>query len=368
MRLDKILIENFRNYKRADLEFAKGINTFLFIGDNAQGKTNFVEAISMLSLAKSFRASNYISLINSESDYARISGDINKNNNSISLEFFVSSNSNKKKNLRKNGVDVTVKDFIGELNIVLFHPEDLNILYLSPNLRRKYINTLLSQTDPFYFDALVSYNRTLKQRNKNLQLIFENSSSKDQLLVWDEKLAEYGSYLLNSRIKIIEYFNKVILGHYGSISNAKDEVRIKYKNTLSKECVSKEKYFEALSACRGNDIRYQQTQKGIHRDDLAFFLNQKNVYEFASRGEMRTLIVALKLAEIDYIKEKTGQKPLLLLDDVFSELDKKRQQFLVETVKKYQSFITTTHQDFLLEDASVFEIEMGTLNSCHLRS
>jgi len=220
MRLDKISIENFRNYKRADIEFSNDTNIYLFIGDNAQGKTNFIEAISMLSLAKSFRTSNYLSLINNDAEYARVAGIMSKEKNNVSLEFFVSMNSQKKKNLRKNGVDVTVRDFIGELNIVLFHPEDLNILYLSPSLRRKYINTILSQTDPFYFEALVHYNRTLKQRNKNLQLILEQKSSKDQLVVWDEKLAEYGSYILENRLKLVEFFNEILLKHYASISNA----------------------------------------------------------------------------------------------------------------------------------------------------
>lgn len=368
MRLEKITIENFRNYKKADLAFDKDKNTHLFIGDNAQGKTNFIEAITMLSLAKSFRASKYYSLINDQAEYARITGAASKGKNNLNLEFFVTRVPQKKKNLRKNGVDVSVKDFIGELNIVLFHPEDLNMLYLSPSLRRKYLNTILSQTDPFYFDALLNYNRALKQRNRSLQLIFDKKASSGQLFVWDEKLAEYGSYILKERIQLIEYFNKILPQHYTSIADSDDDLKMTYEKTLGKSCVTKKDYIDLLKENQQNDIRYQHTKKGVHRDDVIFYLNGKNVHEFASRGEMRTLIIALKLAEIEYIKKKTGEKPLLLLDDVFSELDKKRQQFLVGAIKNYQSFITTTHQDFVLEDASVFDIERGILNSCHLRS
>jgi DNA replication and repair protein RecF len=368
MRLNNISIENFRNYEKIDLSFDKAKNVHLFIGDNAQGKTNFIEAITMLSLAKSFRAQKYTSLINESSEYARITGSAEKEKNSVNLEFFVSKVPQNKKNLRKNGVDVTVKDFIGELNIVLFHPEDLNMLYLSPNLRRKYIDTILSQTDPFYFDSLVHYNRALKQRNKGLQLISDNKASRDQLFVWDEKLAEYGSFILKQRLNLVEYFNNSLSGHYSLIADGDDKVKIDYQNTMSEKCVQKEEYLNEISHNHTNDILYRHTRKGVHRDDLLFYLNDKNVHEYASRGEVRTLLIALKLAEIDYIKEKTGQKPLLLLDDVFSELDKKRQQYLTSAIKGYQSFITTTHHDFPLEDASVFDIEMGILNSCHLRS
>lgn len=368
MRLEKILIENFRNYEKADLEFDAGTNTCLFIGDNAQGKTNFIEAISMLSLAKSFRTSNYLSLIKNNEEYARICGVVSNENDKLELEFFVSANSQKKKNLRKRGVDVNVKDFIGELNIVLFHPEDLNMLYLSPSLRRKYVDTILSQTDPFYFDSLVQYNRVLKQRNKYLQLITGAGASSDQLFVWDKKLAEYGAYILDNRLKLVEYFNEVLPGHYASISSLRDEVRIEYESAFSTDCVSEDAYLQNLKSAISDDIRYRHTRKGVHRDNIVFYLNQKNVYEFASRGEMRTLIIALKLAEIDYIEKTAGRKPILLLDDVFSELDKTRQQFLVNTIKNFQSFITTTHQDFVLKDSSVFSVERGILNSCHLRS
>lgn len=356
MRLSKIQLENFRNYGKLDLEFPADKNINLFIGNNAQGKTNFLEAITILSLAKSFRTKQYSSLIQWEKDFTRIVGTTTHANNEITLEFFASVAPVQKKNLRKDNMDVSIKDFIGQLNIVLFHPEDLNMLYLSPSLRRKYLNTILSQTDPLYFDALVQYNKIIKQRNKVLLLIDQKKSSEAELDVWDLQLAEYGTYILQKRQELVEFFNAVVENNYNIISKTKDRLTLTYEPTIEKD------YIEALKSQRKNDLRYAQTTKGIHRDDLIFNFNGHSISEFGSRGEMRTLLIALKFTEITYIEKHAGRKPILLLDDVFSELDKKRQQFLMDSIQEFQSFITATHHDFSVDEASVFEVDKGILN------
>ncbi|MFC1599432.1 DNA replication/repair protein RecF [Patescibacteria group bacterium] len=358
MQLKSIKLENFRNYKKLDIKLDPANNLNLFIGDNAQGKTNFLEAITVLSLAKSFRIPKHDSLIMWDEEYARIVGQFDD----TELEFFVSVKPKKQKNLKKNGVNVQVKDFIGQLNIVLFHPEDLNILYLSPSLRRQYLNTILSQTDPIYFDALVQYNRLLKHRNKTLFLITESKATKDELNVWDEKLAEYGSYIYQKRLELVQFFNKPCADNYNKIANSEENVKLSYTCSFKDPLTEKEDYLDALHENRESDIAYQRTRKGIHRDDLEIYFNNHNVFDFASRGEMRTLIIALKLSEIEFIEAQTGRKPILLLDDVFSELDINRQKFLLDAIKNYQSFITTTHHDFVVPEGSkVHEISDGTM-------
>lgn len=224
MQLKSIQLENFRSYDKLKLSFDPDKSTNIFIGDNAEGKTNFLEAITVLSLAKSFRASKHEAMIKWGADYARIKGQFDD----TELEFFVSQSPKKQKNLKKNDVNIQVKDFIGQLNVVLFHPEDLNMLYLSPGLRRQYLNTVLSQVDPMYFDSLIQYNRLLKQRNKTLFLITEGKAKHDELNVWDDKLAEYGSYIYQKRLELTEYFNKPCADNYHKISDTKEDICMSY--------------------------------------------------------------------------------------------------------------------------------------------
>jgi DNA replication and repair protein RecF len=357
MHLKSLKLENFRNYEKLYLELNPNKNVNLFIGDNAQGKTNFLEAITVLSLAKSFRAKNHDAMIKWHADYSRIVG----NFDDTELEFFVSIQPKQAKNLKKNGVKVSVKDFIGQLNIVLFHPEDLNMLYLSPGLRRQYINTILSQVDPLYFDSLVQYNRLLKHRNKTLFLITENKANHAELDAWDDKLAEFGSYIYQKRIELVEFFNKPCAENYNKIADTNENISMSYTCTFNKPRIEKDDYIEALEENRETDIAYQHTRKGIHRDDIEFFFNDKNINDFASRGEMRTLLISLKLTEMQFIEAQTGNKPVLLLDDVFSELDKKRQQFLIDAVSTHQSFITATHHDLKFESSDIFEVSVSEM-------
>ena len=363
MWLEKITLENFRNYENAQVDFNKDDNVHLIVGDNAQGKTNFLEAILLLSMAKSFRTIHHGELIQWNKDFLRVTGSAKVQDINLSLEFFVGKIPSEKKNVRKNGVDVPVKEFIGQLNTVLFHPEDLNMLYLTPALRRRYINRVLSQTDPLYFDAIVNYNRILKQRNRVLVFIAEGYAEEEELKVWDDKLAEYGAYIYKKRKELVDYYNKIISSYYEEISGRNENIKIEDICSFGDVPLEKDEYISALEEYKSRDLHYQQTQKGIHRDDIQFYFGNKNVGSFASRGEMRTLLIAIKLSEIEFLQDQTGRKPILLLDDVFSELDKSRQKSLLEAIKGYQSFITTTHHDFEVNEAKIIEIKHGNIVS-----
>jgi DNA replication and repair protein RecF len=242
------------------------------------------------------------------------------------------------------------------------------MLYLEPSLRRKYLNLILSQTDKFYLEALGNYTKILKQRNALLEEIAEEKSREDELDTWDEKLAEEGAVLILERKKLIKFFNGKIGGFYRKISGGKENLEIKYSSTTSDSHAEgepaappadrhesvihghdspaddlhsiKKQYLKKLILKRDRDLRYGTTGTGPHLEDIKFYLNGKEISTFASRGEFRTILIALKMAEIEYTENKTKEKPVLLLDDVFSELDENRQSHLFDAIKSCQAIIT----------------------------
>ena len=222
------------------------------------------------------------------------------------------------------------------------------MLYLEPSLRRKYLNLILSQTDKFYLEALGNYTKLLKQRNALLEEIAEEKTREDELDIWDERLAGEGAVLIAERKKLIKFFNGKIGGFYRKISGGKEDLEIKYASTVLEEKdenlddihAIKKKYLKKLVLKRDRDLRYGSTSSGPHVEDIKFYLNDKEISSFASRGEFRTILIALKMAEIDYIENKTKEKPVLLLDDVFSELDENRQAHLFDAIKSCQAIIT----------------------------
>jgi DNA replication and repair protein RecF len=359
MKLTKLQLENFRNYQNYLYKFPENTRHTIIIGGNGKGKTNLLESIYMLSLGKSFRSSSQEDMIRWGDSHMRCKGKINKNGDTMDLEVFYSIDPLKKKNFKKNEVNVKNSEYLGDFLTVLFHPEDLNMLYLSPSLRRRYLDITLCQTDKKYLNALQEYKKVMKQRNALLGEIRENmykgrdvTGFLENLNVWDEKFLTFAEEISEKRKNFKEFIEGKIEDFYREISGGEEKVKIEYKCSLK----SPEKLLDA----RKYDINRAESSCGPHRDDLKFYIDEKEINSTASRGEFRTLLLAIKLGEIDYIKEKSGYNPLLLLDDVFSELDEKRQKHLLQAIKECQSIITTTDMrglEELSEESNLIRVD-----------
>lgn len=345
MKLRKLQLENFRNYQSHTYEFSDHDEFTVLVGENGKGKTNFLEAIYLLSIGRSFRTLQKDYLVTWKEEYLRCHGETLINDESTSFEFFYSTIPVRRKNFKINDIKRKNSDYIGNLLTVLFHPEDLNTLYLSPSYRRKYMDILLSQTDREYLYALSQYKKILKQRTTLVQLIREKRFKKidtlhleEDLDAWDSQMLDFGSIVIEKRKNLVEFLNQVLPEFYQSISGSSETLQVEYVA----KATDRRTYTEKLQEKRPLDIISGRSNVGPHLDDLVFFINNKEISASASRGEFRTLLLAIKLAEIRFIREKTGQNPILLLDDVFSELDEKRQKKLIQAIKGCQTIITTT--------------------------
>lgn len=352
MKLAKLQLENFRNYSSYLHEFAPDKDCTIIVGPNGKGKTNLLEAIYVLSLGKSFRALFQDDLINWDNAYMRCHCSIKRDNESLDLEVFYSNAPIRRKNFKRNGVSMKNSEYLGNLLTVLFHPEDLNMLYLSPSLRRRYLDIVLCQTDKKYLYALFKYKKVLKQRNALLHKIretrFKGVDIKNLLAdldAWNTEFIEFADVIIQKRTKFIQLLADQIEKAYRSISGQNENISIEYQNNLQQP------YQDELLSRRDKDIYRAESSAGPHRDDLKFCINGKEIASSASRGEFRTLLLAIKLGEIEYIKAKTGQNPVLLLDDVFSELDIERRKQLLNAIKGCQTIITTTDIGELAEIA-----------------
>ncbi len=360
MKLTKLQLENFRNYKKYTYEFSNDKKTTVLVGENGKGKTNLLEAIYMLSLGRSFRTLHKDELLNWEMDYFRLNAEIETQDEPASLEVFYSNYPRQQRSFKRNGVKLKNSEYLGNLITVLFYPEDLNMLYQSPSYRRRYLDILLSQVDKKYLDALSNYKKVLKQRNSLLHEIRDKRFTykantvplEENLTAWDTKLVEYGAKVIKKRTELVEYLSKNLQKIYREISDKKETITIKHK-TNAADAPSDDTgtmgttFTETLTKKRESDIRTAKTSIGPHRDDLIFYINDKELSTSASRGEVRTLLLAIKLAEIKFIKDKTSFTPVLLLDDVFSELDRSRQAHLIKAIKSCQTIISTTNQEYL---------------------
>jgi DNA replication and repair protein RecF len=347
--LKKLELENFRNYQQLKLEFGRETGLTYLIGDNGQGKTNLLEAIYLLALTRSFRVSDEDSLINWESQFARVKGLFAEaGTRDLQLELFLGRQPQPGRVCKINGVRTAVSAFLGQVRVVFFHPEDLNMLYLGPDLRRRYLDVLLVQKNRAYFEALRRFRRLKEQRNALLVSIRERRAEEDQLTVWDEQLVPEGVTLWQERARVLDFLQQRLSACYSEIAGGKNSLDLTYQNSLGldfrqmpSDDVLAKHYAERLWASRQRDIASGHTQPGPQRDDMLISLEGIPIVRHASRGEFRTILLALKLIEMEYFADD-GNLPLLLLDDVFSELDYARQRFLLERVVNFQTFIATT--------------------------
>ena len=350
MYIKKIKIENFRNYELQEIKLNNKINNIY--GDNAQGKTNILEAIFVCSLGKSFRTNIDKELINIEKDFSKIEIDFKNKNRlgKINLEL------KEKKEFYLNDIKLKkISDILGNIYIVLFSPQDINILKNDPSKRRRFLNIIISQLRPIYVHYLNKYNKTLEQRNNYLKQIKFENKSQDILDIWDEQLANLGLKIFNYRNDfIIKLNNKIKKIHFDT---TKEEIEIKYKTNINKN-----NYLENLKKNRKKDIEKGYTNIGIHRDDFEIFINNKNISSYGSQGQQRSSIISLKLAEAEVIYEEIEERPIILLDDFMSELDKNRIKGFIENIKENQVIITSTEKIKIDNNIKFFNIKNAKIN------
>jgi DNA replication and repair protein RecF len=342
----------------------------IFVGPNAQGKTNLLESIFVLALTKSHRTHHDKELIQWNAPYARLHGSIDKKYGTVQLELTISGQGKKAK---LNGLEQKkLSGFIGALNVVMFAPEDLEIVKGSPGVRRRFLDMEIGQVYPAYLYDLSQYQKIVMQRNHLLKQIPGGSGFKETMLdVWNEQLVQFGIKITKKRQSFIRKLQQWAEKIHSGITGGKEQLVIRYAPSLDlseseDESVLFDRFMLKLSQVKQQEIRRAVTLVGPHRDDLLFLINDKDVQTFGSQGQQRTTALSLKLAEIELIREEVGEYPILLLDDVLSELDQYRQTQLIETFQsKVQTFITTTGIESVdlakLDDASVFQVRNGSL-------
>ena len=353
MNITKINLKNFRNYDEQEIELGNNIN--IFYGDNAQGKTNIIESIFLCAIGKSFRTTKENELIKFNKDFASVYIEYEKSDREGNIKIDISN----KKSIYTNGIKIKkLSDLLGNINIVIFTPDDINILKDGPQKRRRFLDIMIGQLRPNYIYILNMYNKTLEQRNNYLKQIKEENKPEDLLDIWDEKLIEYGVQIFNYRNEFIEKLKNKINDIHNKITSEKEEIKIEYISN----CENKEVYLKWLKERRKLDIIKGYTTKGIHRDDFNIYINDNLVNVYGSQGQNRTVILSLKISELKVIYDEIGEYPILLLDDFMSELDEKRRKNFLENIENTQIIITCTDKINLENvDYKMFNVEQGNL-------
>lgn len=357
MIVKSLELKNFRNYERLSIDFDPSTN--IIYGDNAQGKTNILEAICVSGTSRSHRGSRDKDMIRFGEQEAHIRTIVEKNSSEYRIDIHLKNNHSKGIAINKVPIKKS-SDLFGILNIIFFSPEDLAIIKNGPDKRRRFIDMELCQIDRVYLYNLTEYSKTLNQRNKLLKDIVFNKKLLDTLPVWDDKLAEYGSKIIKRREEFVETIAPLVSELHRQISNDREEIELFYEKNVSAEGMR-----EALDFSYDNDIRLGSTTKGPHRDDLRFDLGGVDLRKFGSQGQQRTAALSLKLSEVTMMEKETGEKPVLLLDDVLSELDSNRQKDLLKSLSDTQTLITCTGLDDFVKNQyqvnKVFEVKNGVI-------
>lgn len=337
MFIKSIQLNGYRNYINETVYFDKGTN--ILYGDNAQGKTNVLEAIFLCATTKSHKATKDKEIINFNQDEAHITLYLEKNMDEYKIDIMI--RKDKSKMVAINGSKIKkATELLGLLNVVLFSPEDLGIIKNGPSERRRFIDMELCQLDAIYLYNLSKYNKILEQRNKLIKDSYVNSELIDTLNIWDQQLVTYGKTIIEKRKTFIEELNEIIGKVHSQLTNGKEELIISYEPDVTSEDFEKQLFIN-----HDKDIRYKQTGVGPHRDDFSFVVNGIDIRKYGSQGQQRTAALSLKLSEIEIVKKITGHIPVLLLDDVLSELDSNRQNYLLSTIGSIQTIITCTGLD-----------------------
>lgn len=353
MWISKIKINNFRNYELQEINLEKNIN--VFYGENAQGKTNIIESIFLCSMGRSFRTNKDKEMIKLNSENASIEIEYQKTDRDGKIKIELGN----KKNVFINGIKIKkLSELLGNINVVIFTPDDINILKGGPQNRRKFLDIMISQLKPNYMHNLNLYLKTLEQRNNYLRQIREENKEEKLLEIWDEKLAEYAFIISKYRNEYIEKIKEKIKKINNEITDNKEEIEIEYIT----ECDNKENFLNLLKGRRKLDIIKGFTTKGIHRDDFVIYINKKRLDIYGSQGQHRTAILSLKLSELNIIEEEIGEYPILLLDDFMSELDQKRRNHFLEKIDNTQVIITCTDKiDIENKNILIYNVNNGNV-------
>ena len=353
MWIKRLKINNFRNYKNKEIILNKNIN--IFYGENAQGKTNIIEAIFLFGIGKSFRANKDLELIKFGEKNANLEIDYQKSDREGNIKI----NIGNKKEIFINKIKIKkLSDLLGNIQTVIFTPDDINILKGGPDNRRKFLDIMISQLRPKYMFTYNLYKKTIEERNNYLKKIKLENANEELLEIWDEQLIKYGKIISEYRKEFIEKIKNKIKNIHNNITGNKEEIKIEYIT----DCLDEKKYKEILKTRRKLDIIKGYTTRGIHRDDFQIFINNILVNVYGSQGQHRTAVLSLKISELQVINDEIGENPILLLDDFMSELDEKRRNNFMENIKDTQVIITCTDKLILNDiDAKIFNVVNGEI-------
>ena len=359
MFIKRLQMLNYRNYNALDIELCPNVNVFM--GDNAQGKTNILEAIYYCAFAKSHRTSKDKELINWNGEHAFISVDVGRER--LDKRIDISILKDGKKSIRINKIKIKkIGELFGNFNVVMFSPEELRIIKDSPGVRRKFIDMELCQLNPKYYYNLVQYNKVLNERNI---LLRNRNTSSEMLEIYDMQLVEFGYNIIRDRIKYIESLNKYAEKIHSDITSGKEKINFKYISTIKDLENIKENFYTLLKKNRSKDCDRGITSIGPHRDDFFVYINDIDTKSYGSQGQQRTAVLTMKFSSLEIIKELTGEFPVLLLDDVLSELDFNRKKYILSTIGQIQTVITCTGiedlYEYLDEKAKVFKVKNGEI-------
>ena len=357
MYINKLELENFRNYKEQKVDLINGIN--LFLGDNAQGKTNIIEAIYICAFGKSYRTLKDNELIEFGKEYCRINLEYIKNNNIFTTSFFIDSLN--RKQIKNNGIKIRkIADYVGEIPIVIFSPESLDVVKGSPAKRRNFIDMICCQISKSYIIYHQEYMKCLKIKNSILK---EDYIDDNYIEVLHEKMSKYIKDIVQYRKKIIELLNKYSIDIQRKLTDGQENINIVYNTDFLD--MNEDEIKKYLDEHLYIDKLRKSSIKGIQRDDLEIYINEKEVSKFGSQGQKRTALLTLKLANFELLKELKDEIPILLLDDIMSELDSKRINFLLKYIENYQSIITTTEDTFVkdISNIKIYKVSNGRLEN-----
>ncbi len=349
MYIESLALKNFRNYESLDIRFSDKLN--ILYGDNAQGKTNILEAVYLSATTKSHRNSKDKDIIRFGFDDSHIRVDLKKRDVGHRIDMHL--RKNQAKGVAIDGIPIKRStELFGLINIIMFSPEDLSVVKNGPGERRRFMDIEICQLSRIYYSNLQRYNKILDQRNSLLKQIYYNPDMKSTLDVWDDQLIEAGMSVINERQNFINMINEIISGIHKKITYDKEEIIVKYEPN-----VEADRFEKVLKDKRQMDLKNTITMTGPHRDDFGIFINGNDVRIYGSQGQQRTAALSLKLAEIELVKKIINDNPVLLLDDVMSELDSRRRDCLLESIGDIQTIITCTgYDDFIRQRINVDKI------------